>query len=164
MPRLLINLVSRFCKFVDFVRIICFVFCLQATFALLLSVTDTRLHGISQCWFFSCAELPLGNVSTLRLTDCQRSNLLQDSSALLWIFPLIRRLSSGSHIYLHSMMPFFYTFLCFPFHSCNHKTPDRTSLFCDAFSQRTHFISIRDTNLLMLDMHAIFYVRKLQNT
>jgi hypothetical protein len=164
MPRILINLVSRFRKFVYFVRIICFVFCLETTFALLLSETDTRLHGISQCWFFSCAELPLGNVSTLRLTDCQRSNLLQNPSALLWIFPLIRRLSCESHIYLHSTMPFFYTFLYFPFHSCNHKTPDRTSLFSDEFLQRTHFISIRDTNLLMLEISAVFYVRKSQNT
>jgi hypothetical protein len=109
------------------------VFCLQATFALLLFVTDTCVHAISHCWFFSCAELLLRNVSTPRLTDCQRSNLVQNSSALLWILLPIRRLSSGSHIYLHSTMPFFYTFLYFPFHSCNHKTTDRTSLFSDAF-------------------------------
>jgi hypothetical protein len=75
-----------------------------------------------------CSELLLRNICGLRLVDCRRPNILKKSFAFLWIFKPILRLSSGFHIYLHSTLSFFFTFLYFPCRIITrHQIQDRCS-------------------------------------
>lgn len=199
-------------------------FCLQATLALLLSVTDTHLHAISHCCSFSCAELPLYNASTLRFTSCYKTlqsffesfHLFVDFPLGLTFISILRCHSSISfcispsiHVTTRHRIAHICNLMHFTF--CGHiKSVTVLSLTCrpksifkqaqmkkrqsfifyllprNVFtqthswetdvhvyyihktsiftSQRTHFFSIRNINLLMLETSAVCYVRKSQNT